>query len=68
MSAPHAHTDHLTEPGTGAWPTEHRAILEGVLEGVDLTLEDGRHLDWLAGWDCSTVGRVADLFRKAREA
>lgn len=66
MSAHHVHTDHVTAPGTGAWPDEHREILVDVLAGVDLDDEDRRHLAWLAGWDCPTVSRTAALLARAR--
>ena len=44
------------------------AALADALEGVALGAHDRRILDWLAGWEPSTVATVASLVRRARAA
>lgn len=43
------------------------ALLE-ALDGVELGDYDRRIVEWLADWDNGTVGTVASLFYRAREA
>jgi hypothetical protein len=47
---------------------ERRALLLEVLDGVELGAYDRRIIDWLAGWDTSTVLTVAGLLMRARRA
>jgi len=47
---------------------EQGEILAGVLAGVELGAWDRRILDWLAGWDASTVLTVASLIARSRAA
>lgn len=44
------------------------AALTEALAGVKLGAYDLRILDWLAGWDIETVGTVASLFYRCRQA
>lgn len=47
---------------------ERVAALLEPLAGVELGHYDRRILDWLAGWDVETVGTVASLLHRARQA
>jgi hypothetical protein len=51
----------LTEP-------QRRALLAQALTGVALGAYDRRVLDWLAGWEPSTVRTLASLLDRARAA
>lgn len=44
------------------------AALTEALDGVELGAYDRRIVDWLAGWDIETVGTVASLFYRCRQA
>ncbi len=56
-------------PPPGLVPGAARAeILAGVLAGIELGVWDLRILDWLAGWDSSTVLTVASWVARARAA
>jgi hypothetical protein len=46
-------------------PQQHAMLLE-VLDGVILGTYDHRIIEWLAGWDASTVRTVASLILRAR--
>lgn len=43
------------------------ALLE-ALDGVEIGDHDMRIIEWLAGWEPSTVGTIASLITRAREA
>jgi hypothetical protein len=47
---------------------ERLALLLEVLDGVELGAHDYHVIDWLAGWDTSTVLTVAGLLARARRA
>jgi hypothetical protein len=47
---------------------ERRAALLAPLRGVRLGAYDQRTLDWLAGWEVSTVAVVVSLLWRARHA
>jgi len=47
---------------------ERAEILAGVLAGIELGTWDLRILDWLAGWDASTVLTVASWIARSRTA
>jgi len=54
-------------PPAGFVPAaEQVEILADVLSGIDLGVWDRRILDWLAGWDSSTVLTVASWIARAR--
>jgi hypothetical protein len=56
-------------PPPGFVPRAGQAeILAGVLAGIELGAWDGRILEWMAGWDTSTVLTVASWIARAREA
>lgn len=44
------------------------AALTEALDGVELGSYDRLMLDWLAGWGIETVGTVASLFYRCRQA
>jgi hypothetical protein len=46
---------------------EQVEILVGVLAGVELGAWDRRILDWLAGWDTTTVLTIASWIARAGE-
>lgn len=46
---------------------EQREILADVLAGVELGAWDRRILDWLAGWDTTTVLTIASWIARASE-
>jgi hypothetical protein len=54
-------------PGGFVPAGEQRRILAEVLAGVELGAWDERVVDWLAGWDASTVLTIASLIGRARE-
>jgi hypothetical protein len=41
-------------------------VLSGALDGAPVSEADGWVLDWLAGWDATTVATVAAIIRSAR--
>ena len=43
-------------------------ILAGVLAGIELGAWDRRILEWMAGWDASTVLTVASWIARSRAA
>ena len=43
-------------------------ILAGVLAGIELGVWDRRILEWMAGWDASTVLTVASWIARSRAA
>jgi hypothetical protein len=49
-------------------PAEQAAILAGVLAGIELGAWERRIVEWLAGWDASTVLTVASLIARSRAA
>jgi hypothetical protein len=56
-------------PPAGFAPRAEQAeVLAGVLAGVELGAWDRRIVDWLAGWDASTVVTVASLIAQSRAA
>ena len=56
-------------PPAGFAPRAEQAeMLAGVLAGVELGAWDRRIVDWLAGWDASTVVTVASLIARSRAA
>jgi hypothetical protein len=58
-----------TEPSAGLIPTDgHRALFAQVLAGVQLGAYDDRIVEWLAGWDSSTVVTIVSLIHRARVA
>jgi hypothetical protein len=56
-------------PSAGFAPRAEQAeMLAGVLAGVELGAWDRRIVDWLAGWDASTVLTVASWIARSRAA
>ena len=47
---------------------EQAEILAGVMAGIELGAWDQRILEWMAGWDASTVLTVASWIVRARAA
>ena len=47
---------------------EQAEILAGVLAGIELGAWDRRILEWMAGWDASTVLTVASWIARSRAA
>ena len=45
-----------------------RFNLAQATSGLDLSAQEERILDWLAGWDQDVVGPIVTLLRKARES
>ncbi|WP_410662104.1 hypothetical protein [Amycolatopsis sp. lyj-84] len=64
--------DQRAEEPSNEWrerrQQERVAALTEALDGVELGDHDRRIVAWLAGWDVPTVGTVASLFYRAREA
>jgi hypothetical protein len=58
------------EPGTGAWAAaSHRLLCEALSDaGVELGAYDHAIVQWLAGWEPSTVAVIAGLISRAHEA
>lgn len=46
---------------------EYLELLKSSTKGTDLTVSESRSLEWLAGWDQSTVTNIASIIRKSRE-
>ncbi|MCE7010037.1 hypothetical protein LWC34_45605 [Kibdelosporangium philippinense] len=67
MDSPEPSIEHLAGDQWRAHRHNDRvaALLE-ALDGVELGTYDRRIIEWLAGWDVSTVGTVASLFYRAR--
>ena len=56
-------------PPRGFVPRAEQAeILAGVLAGIELGAWDRRILEWMAGWDASTVLTVASWIARSRAA
>jgi hypothetical protein len=56
-------------PPPGFVPKAGQAeILAGVLDGIELGAWDRRIVEWMAGWDASTVLTVASWIARARAA
>ncbi|MGH3223486.1 MAG: hypothetical protein ACRDPY_33165 [Streptosporangiaceae bacterium] len=56
-------------PPRGFGPRAGQAeILAGVLAGIELGAWDRRILEWMAGWDASTVLTVASWIARSRAA
>jgi hypothetical protein len=56
-------------PPRGFVPKAEQAeILAGVLAGIELGAWDQRILEWMAGWDASTVLTVASWIARSRAA
>ena len=56
-------------PPRGFVPRAGQAeILAGVLAGIELGTWDRRIVEWMAGWDASTVLTVASWIARARAA
>jgi len=59
----------VQEAPRGFVPEGERAeILAGVLAGIELGAWDRRILEWMAGWDASTVLTVASWIARSRAA
>jgi len=61
LTPPHTKFDH-------SGPIQYRGALLQAVDGVELGAYDRRILDWLAGWDTSTVAVVVSLLHRARAA
>lgn len=46
---------------------EYLKLLKSSTKGTDLTVSESRSLEWLAGWDQSTVTNIASIIKKSRE-
>ncbi len=57
-----------TPPGGFVPQAERAEILAGVLAGIELGAWDRRILEWMAGWDASTVLTVASWIARSRVA
>ncbi len=53
-----------TAPSTGLTGRQ-RAALAASLDGLDLSADDERLIDWLATWDQPTTARLASLLSRA---
>jgi len=42
-------------------------LLKSSTGGAELTISEVRSLEWLAGWEQSTVANIASVIRKSRE-
>ena len=42
-------------------------LIEGVLQGVELTEDERKSLEWLSGWEKSTVENIVAAFRKVNK-
>lgn len=42
-------------------------ILEKSLEGIELTEDEYRVIEWIAGWDLWTVKTIAQIIKKCRK-
>lgn len=47
---------------------EYLKILEKALEGIELTEEENRLVEWIAGWDLWTVQQFRQIIKKCRES
>lgn len=47
---------------------EYLKILEKALEGIELTEEENRLVEWIAGWDLWTVQQFGQIIKKCRES
>lgn len=47
---------------------EDLKILEKALEGIELTEEENRLVEWIAGWDLWTVRQFRQIIKKCRES
>lgn len=47
---------------------EYLKILEKALDGIELTEEENRLVEWIAGWDLWTVQQFGQIIKKCRES
>ena len=47
--------------------TDNMKLIEDALQGVELTEDERKSLEWLSGWEKSTVENIVAAFRKVRE-
>ena len=70
--ATYAPTERMAEETAEQWRTRVHAdrvsALAEPLDGIELGAHDRRIIEWLADWDVSTVGTIASLFYRARQA
>jgi hypothetical protein len=55
-------------PATGAWTAAMRTMLEDALAGTPLGLYDRQIIEWLCGWEPSTVAVIAGWITRAGQA
>jgi hypothetical protein len=69
MADPRIPTGPIERDPGGYLPTPiQRALLDAALDRVELGAHDRRILDWLAGWDTSTVVPIVSLIERAKAA
>ena len=47
---------------------EFLKMLKNALDGIELTEEEDSLIEWIAGWDLSTVQRLSQIFIKCRNS
>lgn len=47
--------------------TDNMKLIEEVLKGTELTEDERKSLEWLSGWEKSTIENVISAFRKVRK-
>lgn len=47
--------------------TDNMKLIEDALQDVELTEDERKSLEWLSGWEKSTVENIVAAFRKVRE-
>lgn len=47
--------------------TDNMKLIEEVLKGAELTEDERKSLEWLSGWEKSTVENIVAAFRKGRK-
>jgi hypothetical protein len=61
LTPPHTDHDH-------AGAIQYRGALLQAVDGIELGAWDRRILDWIAGWDTSTVAVIVSLLHRVRAA
>ena len=47
--------------------TDNMKLIEDALQGVELTEDERKSLEWLSGWEKSTVENIVAAFRKVNK-
>jgi hypothetical protein len=59
---------NISHTDVDAWQKDRVTALLEALDGIEIGAYDRRIIEWLAGWEISTVGTIVSLLHRARAA